>query len=147
MKLKNKIFMKFGIGGNLIIISIIFIIAGFIPNMVKIVGRNISQDYIETTAKIIRIEEGRRSDVTVNYILPNSGEHTALLDTYVEGMIVGDEIQIYAQLSNPDNITLKGNQFWQAVIFGAIGGVLMIISIVLLRKHKEKNKTKNVLEL
>lgn len=140
MKLKSKIFMRFGIGGNLIIISIIVLVAGFIPNMVKIVERNISKDYIETTAKIIRIEEGRGHDVTVNYIFPNSGEHTALLDTYVEGMTVGDEIQIYAQLSNPKNITLKGNQFWQAVIFGTIGGVLMIISIVLLRKHKHKNK-------
>ncbi|GAE90797.1 DUF3592 domain-containing protein [Acetivibrio straminisolvens] len=137
--MKIKVILKFVIGCHLIILGTVIFTAGFIPNMVRIIERNISNDYYQTTANIVDITERLRGhDVTVSFGIPGGQEYTALLDTYVEGMDVGDSVEIYYKKSNPAKITLKGNQFWQAVIFGPLGGVLLVISIILLKSSAAK---------
>ena len=141
MKIKYEIFRRFGIGIFLIFISITILVAGFIPNMVKIIERNISNNYYQTTAHIVSIKQQKRGhEVLVLFSIPGGPQYVASLDTYVEGMAVGDSVEIYYQKSKPTNVTLKGNQFRQAVLFGSVGGILLVVSIILLKKHKAKER-------
>ena len=141
MKIKYEIFRRFGIGIFFIIISITILVAGFIPNMVKIIERNISNNYYQTTAHIVSIKQQKRGhEVLVLFSIPGGPQYVASLDTYVEGMAVGDSVEIYYQKSKPTNVTLKGNQFRQAVLFGSAGGILLVVPIILLKKHKVKER-------
>lgn len=89
MNFKYTILRKFGIGGFLIIISLVILMSGFFPNMIKIIERNTSGEYYQTTANIVAISQARRGhEVTVSFNIPDSQKYTALLDTYVEGMEV-----------------------------------------------------------
>ncbi|HOS40583.1 MAG TPA: hypothetical protein PLG31_12675, partial [Spirochaetota bacterium] len=65
-------------------------------------------------------------------------KHTTKLDTYVEGMKRGETITIFYNINDLNDITLSGNQFWQAILFGGIGAILMFISIIFIKKRFNK---------
>lgn len=139
--MKRKIFLKYGIGGNLLIISILILSIGFLPNLAKIIQRNISDDYVQVSASIEEIKEVEDlHNVFIRYTMPDGKEYSSLLDTYVQGMAVGDQVEIFSHLDNPEIVTLKGNQFYQALLFGLLGGLLLIIALFLIRKHKHKKE-------
>lgn len=139
MSLKRIIYSSFGLSGFGLILGLIIILFGFIPNVSKIVERNTSNNYASTSATIIRIDVYNKiHNVFVEYSLPSGIKHTTKLDTYVEGMKRGETITIFYNINDLNDITLSGNQFWQAILFGGIGAILMFISIIFIKKRFNK---------
>ncbi len=149
--MKQKLYEKFGMGIFFLIISLIILIVGIIPNAFRIISRTVSGDYIQTTGVI--------SEVHTKEITATRVEHTvyvtfstetdtceAVLDTYVEGMTKGDEIELLYHRNNPEKITLKGNQELQLILFLIICVLFGTIGIVLMKKREKRLGTANVHE-
>lgn len=140
--MKQRLYAKYGMGIFFLIISLIILLAGVIPNTFRIISRTLSGDYIRTTGVI--------SEVHTKEITATRIEHTvcvtfstetdtfeAILDTYVEGMTEGDEIELLYHRNNPEKITLKGNQELQLVLFFVLSVLFSTIGIVLMKKREK----------
>ena len=137
------IYEKFEIGISFIIIALIILFAGIIPNAYKIIERNMSDNYVLTKAEISDIHVNQITstrvshDVFVSFSV-NEKDYKILLDTYVEGMKVGDEVEIYYDVTNPNNITLKWNQLMQLVLFFGLFLIFNFIGVILIKRRNIK---------
>ena len=61
----------------------------------------------------------------------------AILDTYVEGMTEGDEIELLYHRNNPEKITLKWNQELQLVLFFVLSVLFSTIGIILMKRREK----------
>lgn len=99
------------------------------------------KDSLATEATITNIEtiEKRKANehnVYVSFKLDNGKLHTSLLDTYVEGMKVGDEIKIICNKDNLDEIILWWSSPLLIVIFGGIGLLIIVVTLIIRRSKK-----------
>ncbi len=140
--MKQRLYAKYGMGIFFLIISLIILLAGVIPNAFRIISRTLSGDYIRTTGVISEVHTKEITATRIEHTVyvtfsTESGTFEAILDTYVEGMTEGDEIELLYHRNNPEKITLKGNQELQLVLFFALSVLFGTIGIVLM-KRKEK---------
>ena len=141
--MKQQLLKKFGIGIFLLVISLISLIAGVIPNAFRILSRTLSDDYLQTTAVISKIETkeitATRVHHTVYVTFPTEKDtYTAILDTYVEGMTKGDKIELLYNRNNPEEITLKGNQILQLILFSILSVLFSTVGMVLMKQRQKK---------
>lgn len=140
--MKQRLYAKYGMGIFFLIISLIILLAGVIPNTFRIISRTLSGDYIRTTGVISEVHTKEITTTRIEhtvYVTFSTEANTfkAILDTYVEGMTEGDEIELLYHRNNPEKITLKLNQELQLVLFFVLSVLFGTIGIVLM-KRKEK---------
>ncbi len=137
--MKKMVLDKFGLGAFFILLAAIMLIANVIPNTCRLMVRTFSGDYQKTTAVITEIQEEKITETRVNHTVfvlytADGNSHMTALDTYAEGMQVGDEIEIYYHTGDHDKITLSWNQPMQILLFGALSLIFGLIGIILIRK-------------
>ncbi len=141
--MKQKLYAKFGMGIFFLIISFIILIVGIIPNAFRIISRTSSGDYIQTTGVISKIHTKEITATRIKhtvYVTFSTETNTceAILDTYVEGMTEGDEIELLYHRNNPEKITLKGNQELQLVLFLIISALFGSVGIILMKRRAKR---------
>ena len=98
---------------------------------------------VEAEAVITKIDtiEKRRADahnVYVSFELSEGVLHTSLLDTYAEGMEIGDSVKIVYNMDNPDEVILWWSSPLLAVVLGGVGILLLAAAIIIRKKEKRK---------
>ena len=133
---------KFGYGIFFVIIAAICLVAAVIPNVYKIIDRHASGNFSPAIATIERIDVIKKAkadehEVYVSFAVQGQ-MYTSKLDTYVEGMQMGDTVDILYDKTNPYNITLKG--FWEftAGLFAAVSLVFGGIGFWMMHRRKKK---------
>ncbi len=149
--MKRKLLQKYGLGVYFLVIGLVFLIVGVFPNAGRILTRNLSDDYIHTTGVISKIDTKEITATRIQhtvYVTFSTETDTCetILDTYVEGMTEGDEIDLFYHRNNPEKITLKGNQELQLVLFLIICVLFGTIGIVLMKRREKKLGTANAHE-
>lgn len=120
------------------------LVFGVFPNMFKLIDQYSSGDYISTTARIenIKTERVRRYYRTEVYVRFNANGKNiyAKLDTHVEGMREGDEVEILYNKTKPKEVTLKFNRIMQLLLFSFVSLFFGLIGIYLIKKRVNKTK-------
>ena len=139
-----NLYEKYGVGASFILIALIILFAGILPNLIKIIDRKTSENYILIEAEISNINVNEITPTRINHDVfvkfeMEDREYEVLLDTYVEGMQVGEKVEIYCDATNPQNITLKWNQLMQLVVFSFLDVIFSVIGVILI-KRKQKTE-------
>ncbi|MDR1687104.1 MAG: DUF3592 domain-containing protein [Clostridiales bacterium] len=95
----------------------------------------------QATITLIEIIEKSKADehiVHVSFLTDTGMTQTGILDTYVENMAVGDTIKIIYNKDNPSEIILSWSSPLLAVVFGAIGLLIIILTLQHLRRIRKK---------
>lgn len=140
--MKQRLYVKYGMGIFFLIISLIILLAGVIPNAFRIISRAVSGDFVQTTGVISEVHTkeitATRIEHTVYVTFPTETDtFEAILDTYVEGMTEGDEIELLYHRNNPEKITLKWNQELQLVLFFVLSVLFSTIGIILMKRREK----------
>lgn len=143
--MKKLLLQKFGIGIFFILLAVLMLLANVIPNTFRVLSRTFSDSYEKTTAVITEIREEKITATRIHHTVfvlfqADGNSHMTELDTIVEGMQVGDEVEIYYDTTNPDNITLTWNQPMQILLFGSLSVIFGGVGMFLMRRNA-KNKT------
>ena len=97
---------------------------------------------IDATISHIEVVERAKRNRHIVYVEfeLNSGElHTTTLDTFVEGMQVGDKVGIILNNNNPDEIILWWSSPLLTAIFG-VPGIFIIVITLIVRERKRSKK-------
>lgn len=119
-------------------------LSGSAYHLIKVVNLFYVQDSTEVTGIIDEIRTtkvpGRSEDhdVYVSFVTHKNETYISLLDTYVEGMAVGDEVEIIYNKNNPAEIMLKWSSILLVPIFGVIGISLIAGTLIVRKKYKRK---------
>lgn len=142
--MKNKLYEKYGVGAMALLLCFTILVFGVFPNMFKLISQNVSGNYISTTAcigeiKTKRVRTSYRHEVYVRFNA-NGKIVYEKLDTYVEGMREGDEVEILYNKTQPQEVTLKFNRIMQLLLFSFVSLFFGLIGIYLIKKRVNKTK-------
>lgn len=101
------------------------------------IKESVAIEAIITNIETIERVKADRHEVYVSFELDNGNTQTSLLDTYVEGMKVGDTIKIIYNKNNPDEIILWWSSPLLIAAFGGVGILIIVITLVV-RHYKRK---------
>lgn len=128
---------------SFILLGLCFL-SGSAYHLIKVVNLFHVQDSAEVTGIIDEIKttkvpgKSENHDVYVSFVTHKNETYVSLLDTYVEGMAVGDEIDIIYNKNNPAEIMLKWSSILLVLIFGVIGVSLIAGTLIVRKKYKRK---------
>ena len=137
------------------LLSIIFLFNGILWTMLSVVftsvNINMKNNYIPIQAEIIDFETYYDSDhdkqtkTIVKYIVDDQ-EYTDQLNSYNSAWRVGDSVDVYYDPLYPQKIKSE-MPVVMCVIFGSLGVVFIVVSIILIIKQKNKNaKRRNLIQ-
>ena len=128
---------------SFILLGLCFL-CGSAYHLIKVVDLCVIKDSKEVTGTIDEVRTtkvpGRSEahDVYVSFVTHKNETHVSLLDTYVEGMAAGDNIEIIYNKNNPDEIMLKWSGILLVLIFGVIGFSLIGGTLIVHKRYKRK---------
>lgn len=150
-KIKNKIYKKYGLGGNFMLLAIVFIICGFIGGL-KETRFVFSPTYKSTKATVLTVEQvsasrhSKNYEVLVSYSLKDNNNLLATLKTSIN-LSIGDEITILYKKNNTST-AIYGGKFYHLkkliwyLIFVVGGGLIALKSKQSIDKHTQNENMK-----
>ncbi len=125
---------------SLLILGVVFLFGAGYHAKVTIdfyfIKDSLEVDATITDIEIIKTRNSDKHNVYVTFELENGELHSSLLDTYAEGMQVGDTIRIIYDKDNPEEIILWWSSPLLVMVFGGIGLLLIVVALIVRRKNR-----------